>query len=358
MKRFVPLFLMAVFGIVSLACMAVNRALFDELPTPTPLPPTLVPTLIPTVTPVPTLTPTPDWCPNGDCVTSCLNKLRSLPQSGGSGGETKLRRIVSINEEHTLVSYTIDGDQIKNPVEQHDLSGSLKDFQKDHQTQERIWNYFAAIIPPEQRKFLSDYIIFTDGRDNLLASVEQSTNSPDEWDLSVDIIDAANPKDLTFTLVHEFGHLLTLNPSQVFPSQAIFDHPHSDRIYNEEANACQTYFSGEGCSNSDSYINHFFDQFWMGIYDEWLKVDSIDDEDSYYAALDKFYEKHKDQFVTDYAPTDPAEDIAESFSFFILKPKPSGNSIADQKVLFFYNYPELAQLRSQIGHRLCDQLEK
>jgi hypothetical protein len=357
MKRFAPLFLIVVLGLASLACMAVNRALFGEPPTPTSIPPTPVPTFTATVTPVPTLTPTPDSCPNGDCITSCLDELRSLPQMGNEQSKT-VHRMVTVDKERTLVSYTIDGDQIKNPVEQYGLASGLKDYQKDRQTHELIWNYFAAIIPPAQRKFLSAYIIFTDGKDNLLASVEQSKNSPDKWNLSVDILDAANPKDLTFTLVHEFGHLLTLNPSQVVPSQAIFDHPDSKRIYNEEANACQTYFSGEGCSNSDSYINSFFDQFWPDIYDEWLKVDGIDDEDSYYDALDNFYEKYQDQFVTDYAPTNVAEDAAESFSFFILKPKPIDNSIADQKVLFFYNYPELVQLRSQIGHRLCDQLEK
>jgi hypothetical protein len=357
MKRFAPIFLIIVLGLVSLSCMAVNRTLFGEPPTLTPIPPTLTP--VPTPTLIPTLTPTPDSCPNGNCITACVDQMHSIPQSGGAGGESKTtRRSFDTHGEHMLVSYTVAGDQIKDPVDERGLSSSLKDFQKDRQTQQRIWNYFAAIIPPDQRKFLSAFIVFTDGKENLLASVSQSDNSPDEWVLSVDIMDAVNPRDLTYTLVHEYGHLLTLNLSQVAPSQLIFDHPDSDYIYEQEAKACKTYFSGEGCSNSDSYVNEFFVHFWPKIYSEWSDIERIENEDDYYLALEKFYEKYKNQFVTDYAPTGPAEDIAESFSFFILQPKPTGDTIADQKVLFFYDFPELMRLRTQMGHRLCDQLKK
>jgi hypothetical protein len=365
MKRIAPIVSVAVFGLASLSCMAVNHMFFGEPPTLTVVPPTPVPTLtstptpVPTQTAVPTLSPTPDWCPNGDCITGCVEKLPGFSQDGAIAGAIKgAHRSYTDDEEHTLVRYRVDGDIIKNPIEEYGLSESLKDYQKDSRTQERIWNYFISIIPFEQRKFLNAYIIFTDGKENLLAAVAQSNRSPNEWDLSVDIADAADPQDLTFTLIHEFGHLLTLNPAQVVPSQEIFDHPDNRRIYNEEKNACKTYFPGEGCSKPEAYINGFFEQFWPYIYDEWSKIDSIDDEDAYYDALDTFYQLHEDQFVTDYAPTSPAEDIAESFSSFILKSKPTGDSIADQKVLFFYDYPELVQLRSQIGHRLCDQLKK
>jgi hypothetical protein len=285
--------------------------------------------------------------------------MHSLPQSSGAGGESKtMRQSYNSNSRYTLVTYSVVVDQIKDPVDERSLSRSLEDYQKDRQTQQRIWNYFAAIIPPEQRKFLNSFIIFTDGKQNLLASVSQSNKSPDEWVLSVDIMDATNPRDLTYTLVHEYGHLLTLNPLQVIPSQAIFDHPDNDKIYQQEAEACKTYFSGQGCSNSDSYINQFFFRFWPKIFSEWSVINKVENEDDYYRALDKFYEKYKDQFVTDYAPTSPAEDIAESFSYFILRPKPTGKTIADQKVLFFYDFPELVQLRTQIGHRLCGQLKK
>jgi hypothetical protein len=233
---------------------------------------------------------------------------------------------------------------------------NLKAYQQDSSSQNKIWDYFAAIIPPDQRRFLSEYDVFTDGKDNILASVSQSETDMGLWVLTIDIVDAGNPQDLTYTLVHEFGHLLTLNPSQVIPSQRIFKNPSSEKIYQQEADACHTYFAVEGCSYPDAYINKFFARFWPDIFAEWSKIDAIQNQSRYESELEKFYIKYKDQFVTDYAPTNPEEDIAETFSFFVIKPKPAGNSIADQKVLFFYDFPELVTLRSQIGHRLCAQI--
>ena len=69
--------------------------------------------------------------------------------------------------------------------------------------------------------------------------------------------------------------------------------------------------------------------------------------------LEDFYNTYQDQFLTDYAPTSPAEDIAESWAFFVLSPKPEMNSIANEKILFFYEYPELVQLRAQILNQIC-----
>ena len=71
-----------------------------------------------------------------------------------------------------------------------------------------------------------------------------------------------------------------------------------------------------------------------------------------------FYRKYSDQFLTEYAATSPEEDIAESWAFFILSPKPEQNSIANEKILFFYEYSELVQLRQEILTRLCFDFPK
>lgn len=73
----------------------------------------------------------------------------------------------------------------------------------------------------------------------------------------------------------------------------------------------------------------------------------------YRTALDEFYANHRAQFVSPYAATNPREDIAESWTEFILRPKPSGTSIADQKVLFFYEFQELVQTREEIIQGVC-----
>jgi hypothetical protein len=233
------------------------------------------------------------------------------------------------------------------------VSSDLQDEQQDTSTHQRVWDYFTALIPEERRGMVAEYSIFTDGRGGSLAAVVQTFSDPDLWALEVDFADTTDPFDLTFTLVHEFGHLLTLGPDQVPPSLAVFNNPDDDNIYLEEVSACPQYFPGEGCANPDSYINAFYDQFWVDIHDEWNAINLEEDEDVYYERLDRFYEKYQDQFVTDYAATNPEEDMAESWAFFVLGPQPLGDTIAGQKMLFFYQYPELVELRARILDNLC-----
>jgi hypothetical protein len=211
----------------------------------------------------------------------------------------------------------------------------------------------VSIIPAEQRVLLSGFFIFTDGAGNHLAAVSQTLEDPTQWILHVDILDSENYYDLTYTLIHEQGHLLTLNADQVPPSDAIFEHPNNKGIYEREAAACPRYFTGEGCSESNSYINQFFDRFWPYIYPDWEKIDLEEDEDTRSSLLRDFYRTYQDQFLSDYAATSPAEDIAESWTFFLLSPKPELTSIANEKILFFYEYPELVELRTQMLTQIC-----
>jgi hypothetical protein len=62
------------------------------------------------------------------------------------------------------------------------------------------------------------------------------------------------------------------------------------------------------------------------------------------------YSEHK--FVSVYASSNPGEDIAESFTYFVLNTKPTGSTIREQKMLFFYQYPELIKLRNLIRSRV------
>ncbi len=65
--------------------------------------------------------------------------------------------------------------------------------------------------------------------------------------------------------------------------------------------------------------------------------------------LYQFYLKNQGTFLTDYAAEAPEEDIAESWSFFILNDQPSSlNLIKNQKINFFYQFPELIEYRTLI----------
>jgi hypothetical protein len=307
------------------------------------------PTVPPPLTFTPLPPPTETLLPTAtvEANASCPLLLDDIVDAATSfGGDEEAR------DERYLVTYSVNGDEINDP-HYETVPADLKEEQHDVAAQESIWNYFTSIIPPEQRDLITEYAIITDGKSNILAAVSQTYDDPSLWALEVDIEDSDDYYNLTFTLIHEFGHLLTLNPSQVPPSIDVFNNPDDDVIYQNAIASCSNYFPGEGCSNPDSYINAFYQRFWPDIYAEWQKIDSIENEDIYYRKLDEFYAKYEDQFVTDYAVTNTAEDIAESWSFFILSPEPDGNTIADEKVRFFYDYPELVDLRQKILNRLC-----
>jgi hypothetical protein len=42
------------------------------------------------------------------------------------------------------------------------------------------------------------------------------------------------------------------------------------------------------------------------------------------------------------------EDIAESWTAFVLTDKSAGETISEQKILFFYNFSELVDIREHI----------
>ncbi len=260
-----------------------------------------------------------------------------------------------LDNEYVLVKYSISGNEILSP-EYEDVSSDLAERQDDTGLQQDVWNFYAAMIPAYARDFVSHYIVMTDGLGGTLAAVEQNPEDPYQWMLNVDISDTENLRELTFTLIHEYGHLLTLNPEQVDVNETIFYEPDDEDAYFEASENCATYFTGEGCAKSNSYFYLFYDEFWSDIYAEWDEIQYIEDDDEYYEAIDEFYYAREDQFVTDYAVTNPGEDIAETWAFFVTQAKPAGNTIAEQKVLFFYQFPELVQLREEIIARTYSRM--
>jgi hypothetical protein len=232
------------------------------------------------------------------------------------------------DEEIILVTYQVSGDDISGPVEEP-VSGDLADLQGDVQTQEEIWDYFVSFMPADQRDLIAEFIIFTDGSGNVLAATDQLSEAPDAWSLEVDIADAEDKAELTYTLLHEYAHVLTLNNTQ----------------FSAAASGGDTYESEDEPLAGDSYLNLFYQEFWTDIYTEW---ELAYDEDY----LDDFYEEHSDEFLTDYAATEPEEDIAESWLYFIIEEQPQGESIAEDKMLFFYDFPAMTALREEIRDNL------
>ena len=313
-------------------------------PTPAPVV-TKLPIVNPAITKVPVTEMSSAETPVHVACPAVTNKIMDVSLSGGSDEDLS-------DEEVHLVTYTVSGDEISDPY-YDEVGANLQEEQEDFTAHQQIWSYFTSLIPAGSRTVIGEYSIVTDGRDGTLAAVTQTQDDPNKWALEVDVADSYDYYGLTFTLIHEFGHLLTLGPDQVLPSIAVFDNPENNDIYLEEASKCPRYFPGEGCANADSYINAYYNQFWKDIYEEWNNINLEEDEDAYYARLDEFYYHYEDQFVTDYAVTNPEEDIAETWAFFVLGTMPAGDTIAEEKILFFRQYPELVKLRQAILDNLC-----
>ncbi|RMF03441.1 MAG: hypothetical protein D6768_05875, partial [Chloroflexi bacterium] len=228
----------------------------------------------------------------------------------------------------------------------------------DPERHRQIWNFTRSILPKTiLKEETRQYHIFTDGPDETLAFVSPLPDDPYHWFVAVDIEDAPNPigpdKEFVHTIIHEFAHILTLRSAQVPPDPDAGTGAMEDDSPTETELSCPNFFTGEGCAEAQSYINLFFDRFWADIYDEFLDLDAAETEEEYSDLAYEFYQTYQDRFVTEYAATNPGEDIAESFTFFVLKDKPAGDSIADQKVRFFYAFPELVKMRNQIRGQLA-----
>lgn len=202
--------------------------------------------------------------------------------------------------------------------------------------QQEFWSFFTGLIPSDMWPQITRLTLYADEEDGTAAYVsainendlskwEMGWNLAYVWDNNNDLIKG----ETAFTAIHEFAHVLTLNAGQV----------------NASASACNSFHTGEGCSNNNSYINGFYQQFWTDIYDE---NQTITNDNGYRA----FYQKYKNRFVSEYAATNPGEDIAESFAVFVVTNLPSANGVADQKLKYFSELEALMTMRQRIRENI------
>ena len=95
-------------------------------------------------------------------------------------------------------------------------------------------------------------------------------------------------------------------------------------------------------ARSGSYLDDFYHAFWT----DYLH-DRLANPDSY-----GFYLRHQADFVTDYASTDPSRDVRRASPTLSCGTPREGNVIWEEKLNFFYRYPELVEFRTQARARL------
>ena len=223
--------------------------------------------------------------------------------------------------ERTLAEYRIvDGEALR-PISVSDGAGYTEG---DYL---RLWDQMLAMLPEGAFGRFTRFTVFTDGVDETLAYVSAVDGAGSTWEIAVDPADAQDGAWFTETVLHEYCHSLTLNDTQaVYTTQQTVD------TYNEPGMVARP----------GSYLDDFYQEFWADTLD-----DRLANPDTY-----NFFLRHEDDFVTDYASTDPSEDIAESFTYFVLYDPMEGDAVWERKLNFFYDYPELAEFRDRVRERL------
>ncbi len=181
---------------------------------------------------------------------------------------------------------------------------------------------------------MSQFLIYHGAKTKTSGYVDPTINNLSKWQFAI-AIDYAYEKgfdfddDLVFTIIHEFGHILTLNNEQLTPGII--------------PNNCTNYYINKGCAKANSYISTFYNRFWADISEEFNGLENTP------GAKSSFYAKYSDRFISEYAATSPREDIAEVFAGFVVHSDVGqGDSVAEQKMRMMYDFPELMNLRNQI----------
>jgi len=268
-------------------------------------------------------------------VQACDNELSPKPLGDQ---ENNLNTTDSLNDpsalaEDKITLYEVDGEDIIK-IQDYEVEGQLIDFQKDSAKHQEIWQLVKKIIPADYRVKLNEFLIYHGAKTNTSAFVDPTINNLSKWQFAI-AIDYAYRKpfnsdgEVTFTIIHELGHILTLNNEQLQAGILVKN--------------CSNYFVDQGCATNEAYINTFYNRFWLDISEEFNSLEKTSEANTL------FYQKYLDRFVSEYAATSPREDIAEIFATFVTEAEVrKGTSIADQKIQMMYGSAELRQLRSYI----------
>lgn len=184
-----------------------------------------------------------------------------------------------------------------------------------------LWYGYAWLIPEYAREDMNKFEVFDSG-DTLAHVYLHDEFGTEDWTLGMNRENLELASETMITYIHEFSHLLSLRDTEV--------------DYYADANSCEHYYLDDTCYYEDAYIAYFYEQFYSNGLPE--------------ATLENY--------ISDYAMTSIVEDFAESFAHFVLSPQPTGDTIVEQKILYFYQFEDLIQLRADILARAATWMDR
>lgn len=184
-----------------------------------------------------------------------------------------------------------------------------------------LWYSYAWLIPEYERPDMNRFEVFQSG-DTLAHVYIHDEEAASDWTLGMNNENIELASETMITYIHEFAHLLSLRETEV------------DYYYPDSG--CETSFIDERCFFEDAYMADYYNQFYS----------------------DGTLEATEDNYVSDYATTSITEDFAETFAHFVLSPQPAGDTLVEEKILFFYQYENLVTLRAEILSRAATWLDR
>lgn len=210
-----------------------------------------------------------------------------------------------------FVTYDVD-------IETEEISTEMDITHEELEWHGDLWFSFSWLIPEEYREAFNQFEVFESG--NTLAYVVPNDDNNKFWTLGMNNQNIELASETLVTYLHEYAHYLSLRDTEV-------------DYFTDEA-GCETVFIDYGCLYENAYILDFYLQFWA----------------------DGGLEESEDNYVSEYAVTSLEEDFSESFAHFVLTQTPEANTVVDEKILWFYQYEDLVQLRAEILSRVATWL--
>lgn len=265
---------------------------------------------------------------------------------------------------HRTAAYSVeDGNLVLEEPDEEDGS-DFSDLSEHRQALHRsIWARVRALVPDQYEQYIHRFVIESDGPAETAAYVEaaEGENSLDlsSWTLSMDIVDSIDhtgnfrDEDMDKAIIHEFAHILSLNSSEADPADY---NDMEDLSWRDTWDFSEQYREAGSILRKDSYLNLFFLEFWGAErIQQWFNMESLNQDEYFLDMLEISVQYHTD-FVSDYAMTNPSEDFAESFTSFVLRDEiPEKDLGSHRKVRFFYDFPEVAEMRNEIRAALPEQ---
>lgn len=148
--------------------------------------------------------------------------------------------------------------------------------------------------------------------------------------LFVDYLDLLNEKGNCFTENELLKRIADVKADEIFEYKELYD---ESAVKPENPSAFE---ENTWDLKKNGYLYKFVERFYKNIYadTDWESKD--------------LYAEHPDEFVSTEAAQSREYDLQNSFVAFVTEDKPLGNSIAEQKIRFFYDFPELVQIRERL----------